>query len=305
MSDQDKSKGLVVVGTIGIDTVETPYGKAEEVMGGSGTFFAIAASLLAPVNLVSLVGTDFDRWQEFEKPGLDTEGVKVVDGLTFRWGGKYHDDINRRDTLFTELGVIADNKPEVPESYRGCQTICLANVDPPQQLQVLDNLDSPSLVVADTMNFWIDSDRENLMKVISRANVLILNDDEGRQLTGKLNVTEILADIQAMGPDNVVLKKGEHGALLALGDEYFAVPGFPLLRVVDPTGAGDTFAAGFTAWLHRTGDTSHESMKTAAVYGSALASFCCEDFSTRRLQEISLDELEERVDKFRKLVQFK
>ncbi len=300
----EKKDGIVAVGTVGIDTVETPYGKAKEVMGGSGTFFAIAASLLAPVNLVSLVGTDFDRWTEFDRPGLDTEGVKVVDGKTFRWGGKYQENINIRDTLFTELGVIADNRPDVPESYRGCRTLCLANVDPPQQLHVLDSLDAPELVVADTMNFWISSDLENLKKVILRADVLILNDDEGRQLTGKLNVTDILSDIQAMGPETVVLKKGEHGALLALGDEYFAVPGYPLQRVVDPTGAGDTFAAGFTAWLHRTGDKSAEAMKTAAVYGSALASFCCEDFSTRRLQEISLDEIETRVEGFRKLVHF-
>lgn len=300
----EKKDGIVAVGTVGIDTVETPYGKVNEVMGGSGTFFAIAASLLAPVNLVSLVGTDFDRWAEFDRPGLDTEGVRVVEGKTFRWGGKYHDNINIRDTLFTELGVIADHRPDVPESYRGCRTVCLANVDPPQQLHVLDGLDNPELVVADTMNFWISSDLDNLKKVIARADVLILNDDEGRQLTGKLNVTDILADIQAMGPENVVLKKGEHGALLALGEEYFAVPGFPLLRVVDPTGAGDTFAAGFTAWLHRTGDKSASAMKTASVYGSALASFCCEDFSTRRLQEISLDELEARVESFRKLVDF-
>ncbi|MBW7996981.1 MAG: sugar kinase [Candidatus Glassbacteria bacterium] len=299
-----KSDGIVAVGTIGIDTVETPYGKAEEAMGGSGTFFAIAGSLLAPVNLVSLVGTDFDRWAEFDRPGLDTEGVKVVEGDTFRWGGKYHDDINKRDTTFTDLGVIADNLPDVPESYRACRTVCLANVDPPQQLMVLDALDNPDLVVADTMNFWISSDRENLEKVIARSNVLILNDDEGRQLTGKLNVTDILLDIQRMGPEYVVLKKGEHGALLALGDEYFAVPGYPLLRVVDPTGAGDTFAAGFTAWLHRTGDKSAESMKTAAVYGSAMASFCCEDFSTRRLQEITIDDIENRVEKFRRLVRF-
>jgi sugar/nucleoside kinase (ribokinase family) len=300
----DKKDGIVAVGTVGIDTVESPYGKAEEVMGGSGTFFAIAASLLAPVNLVSLVGTDFDRWAEFDKPGLDTEGVNTVEGKTFRWGGKYHDDINKRDTLFTELGVIADHRPEVPESYRGCRTVCLANVDPPQQLQVLDAIEDPDLVVADTMNFWISSDLENLKKVIARADVLILNDDEGRQLTGKLNVTDILSNIQTMGPENVVLKKGEHGALLALGDEYFAVPGYPLQRIVDPTGAGDSFAAGFTAWLHRTGDKSAEAMKTAAVYGSAIASFCCEDFSTRRLQEISLDEIKNRVEVFRRMVQF-
>lgn len=301
---ESKKDGIVAVGTVGIDTVETPYGRAENVMGGSGTFFAIAASLLAPVNLVSLVGDDFDRWAEFDRPGLDTEGVKVVDGPTFRWGGKYHENINMRDTLYTELGVIADNRPDVPESYRGCRSVCLANVDPPQQLMVLDAIEKPGLVVADTMNFWISSDRENLLKVIARSDVLILNDDEGRQLTGKLNVTDILSDIQSMGPEFVVLKKGEHGALLALGDEYFAVPGYPLLRVVDPTGAGDTFAAGFTAWLHRNGDKSAEAMKTAAVYGSALASFCCEDFSTRRLQEITMDDLEERVERFRKLVQF-
>lgn len=301
---ESKKDGIVAVGTVGIDTVETPYGRAENVMGGSGTFFAIAASLLAPVNLVSLVGDDFDRWAEFDRPGLDTEGVKVVDGPTFRWGGKYHENINMRDTLYTELGVIADNRPDVPESYRGCRSVCLANVDPPQQLMVLDAIEKPGLVVADTMNFWISSDRENLLKVIARSDVLILNDDEGRQLTGKLNVTDILSDIQSMGPEFVVLKKGEHGALLALGEEYFAVPGYPLLRVVDPTGAGDTFAAGFTAWLHRNGDKSAEAMKTAAVYGSALASFCCEDFSTRRLQEITMDDLEERVERFRKLVQF-
>ena len=295
---------IVLVGTIGIDTVITPFGKAENVLGGSGTYFAVAASILAPVNFVSVVGEDFDQWPELERENIDLEGVARLKGKTFRWGGQYRENINLRDTLFTELGVNEKFAPVVPESYRGCRTVCLANVDPPAQLNVLDSMPNANFVVSDTMNFWIKQDPDTLQEVIRRSDVLILNDDEARQLTGKLNLLEALESVHRLGPSTVVLKKGEHGAILALGEDFFAIPGYPLRRVVDPTGAGDTFAAGFVGYLQRAGFRDPESMRSAAVYGSAMASFCCEDFSIRRIRTLTLRELEARVEEFRELVRF-
>jgi sugar/nucleoside kinase (ribokinase family) len=295
---------ILAVGTIGIDTVVTPFGRADEVLGGSGTFFAIAASILAPVNLVSVVGEDFNLWPELSRSNISLEGVAVLSGKTFRWGGSYREDINRRDTLFTELGVLEKFDPQLPLSWQSSRTVFLANVDPPTQLKILDSLAKPEFVVTDTMNFWIHSDLERLKKVIARSDVLILNDDEARELTGKLNVLSALDEILAMGPRIVVLKKGEHGALMTDGGEFFALPGYPLKKVVDPTGAGDTFAGGFVGYIQRSGSTSEEILRKAIVYGSALASFCCEDFSIRRLKKLSLEELESRVEEFRRLVQF-
>ena len=297
---------ILAVGTLAFDSVESPFGRRADVLGGSATFLGTSASYFESVALVAAVGEDFpqEHLDFFTSRGMDTRGIQRLAGKTFRWRGRYDYDLNVRHTLETCLNVLEGFQPTLPAGYEDRRFVLLGNLDPTVQIHVLDQVRAPEFVVADTMNFWISSDPDNLKKVIERTDVLILNDDEGRQLTGKLNVTDILSDIQAMGPETVVLKKGEHGALLALDEEYFAVPGYPLQRVVDPTGAGDTFAAGFAAWLHRTGDKSPEAMKTAAVYGSALASFCCEDFSTRRLQEISLDEIEERVESFRKLVHF-
>ncbi|HLA40523.1 MAG TPA: PfkB family carbohydrate kinase [Candidatus Glassbacteria bacterium] len=299
-----KPEPVVVVGTVALDTVETPYGKAQDVVGGSGAFFALGASLLAPVKLVSIVGQDFSHWEDFDRPDIDLEGVKRTDGKTFRWGGKYRENINLRDTLFTELGVIAGYVPELPESYRSCRTVCLANIDPPVQLRVLEGLERPEFVVADTMNYWIQTQREALAEVIRRSHVLILNDEEARQLTGRLNLFDAVEDIQQRGPAAVVVKKGEHGVVVAMDGEYFAAPAYPLRRVVDPTGAGDCFAAGFVGYLQRAGEHTPRAMRSAAAYGTALASFCCEDFSIWRIRKLTLAELEERVENFRRLVHF-
>lgn len=295
---------IVAVGTIALDTVITPWGKAEDVLGGSGLYFAVAASILAPVSLVGVVGEDFDRWDELDRPNLGLEGVTSLPGKTFRWGGKYRENVNLRDTLYTELGVTENYDLQVPESYLACGTVCLANIDPPTQLKLLDSMKNPKLVVADTMNLWIKTDRENLLEVIGRCDVLILNDEEARQLTGKLNLIEALEEIQGLGPRSVIVKKGDHGAIAALDGELFAIPAYPLKKVVDPTGAGDCFVGGFAGYIQRAGLRSHAAMRTAVVYGSAMASFCCEDFSIRRIKELSLAELEGRVEFFRKLVHF-
>ena len=298
---------IVAVGTIGIDTIETPTDRAEGVLGGSGTYFSLAASMFAPVSLVAVAGEDMsqDQWNQLRRPNVDLEGVEIVPGgKTFSWGGLYHKDVNRRDTLFTNLGVLERFNPVVPESRRACRTVFLANIDPGSQLKVLDQMPNVGFVVTDTMNFWISGDLERLKQVLRRTDCLILNDDEARQLTGCLNLTEALDSVQAMGPKMVVLKKGEHGAVLAVGRELFALPGYPLRSVLDPTGAGDTFAGGFVGYIQRRSDRSRETLRAAVVYGSAVASFCCEDFSVRRLARLNMDELEARVQEFRELVNF-
>ena len=295
---------IVAVGTIALDTVITPWGKAENVLGGSGTYFAVAASTLAPVSLVGVVGEDFDHWEELNRPDLDLKGVATLPGKTFRWGGRYKNNVNLRDTLYTELGVTENYELQVPESYLGCSTVCLANIDPPTQLKLLEKMKKPQFVVADTMNLWINTDRENLLEVISRSDVLILNDEEARQLTGKLNLIQALEEIQGLGPRNVIVKKGSHGAIAALGSELFAAPAYPLKKVVDPTGAGDCFVGGFAGYIQRAGLRSQAAMRSAVVYGSAMASFCCEDFSIRLLKKLSLEQLEARVEFFRELVHF-
>ena len=301
---ETRPKPVVAVGTIALDTVITPWGKAENALGGSGMYFALAASVLTPVNLVGVVGEDFDHWDELDRPNLDLEGVATLPGKTFRWGGMYRENVNLRDTLYTELGVTENYELQVPESYLDCGTVCLANIDPPTQLKLLESMRKPEFVIADTMNLWINTDKENLLKVIGRSDVLILNDEEARQLTGKLNLIHALEQIQGLGPRNVIVKKGDHGAIAALGGEIFAIPAYPLKEVVDPTGAGDCFVGGFAGFIQRAGSRSPAVMRTAVAYGSATASFCCEDFSIMRIKGLSLAELEQRVEFFRELVHF-
>lgn len=309
----NKIPPIVAVGTVAYDTVESPFGKAEHVLGGSGMYFAAAASILSPVNLVAVVGEDFSQESrdEMKNPNLDLGGMATHPGKTFSWGGTYRNDINIRDTDFTELGVIENWVPEVPEAYRACKTVCLANIDPPAQLEVLKAIEDPGLVVLDTMNLWIDVARDSLLEVIGLTDVLILNDEEARQLTGELNLPTAIEKIQDLGPSIVVVKKGEHGAMLAQqgedGNEIFSLPGLPLKTVCDPTGAGDCFAGGFVGYIQRSGISncrSNDTLRTAVAYGSAAASFCCEDFSARRLRGLTIDDLEQRVDSFRRLVDF-
>ena len=297
---------IVVAGTIAIDTVSSPFGKAERVLGGSAMYFAAAASLFTPVNVVSVVGEDFgpEHWKEMTHPEVDLSGVETLPGKTFSWGGIYRKDINRRDTLFTELGVLERFNPVLPESYRSCQTVFLANVDPVVQLKVLDSLEKPEFVVLDTMNYWINNNRSRLEEVIARSDVIIINDDEARELTGELNLPGAMEEIQQLGPPVVVVKKGEHGALLADSGDLFALPGLPLKTVCDPTGAGDSFAGGFVGYIQRSGSHANQVLRTAVAYGSAVASFCCEDFSANRLRILEVEELDRRVDQFRRLVEF-
>ena len=297
---------IVVVGTIAIDSVSSPFGKAERVLGGSAMYFAASASLFTPVNVVSVVGEDFgpERWKEMTHPEVDLSGVETLPDKTFCWGGIYRKDINRRDTLFTELGVLERFNPVVPESYRNCQTVFLANVDPVVQLKVLDSLEKPEFVVLDTMNYWINNERPRLEEVIARSDVIIINDDEAREITGELNLPSAMEEIQRLGPPVVVVKKGEHGALLSDGGDLFALPGLPLKTVCDPTGAGDCFAGGFVGYIQRSGSRTNKVLRTAVAYGSAVASFCCEDFSADRLRILEAEELDRRVDQFRRLVEF-
>ena len=310
MTERSSDK-IVIVGTIGIDDIDGPYGKAERVLGGSAFFATTAAAKLAPASLIAVVGGDLteEQWNNLsanKDENIDLSGVQVVkDGSTFRWGCIYRDDINRRDTTFTELGVLEAFDPVVPENLKGASSVLLANVVPAVQLRLLDQLTAPKFVVLDTMNFWISGMRDELEKVIARSNAMILNDDEARQLTGKLNLVTALKDIRAMGPDVVIIKKGEHGAMMSAYDDIFSIPGLPIEQVKDPTGAGDCFAGGFVGYLQRAGSYDIPALRSAVAYGSALASFCCEDFSAQRLWKADKAELESRVDQFRKLVEFK
>ena len=273
--------GLLVVGSLALDTVATPFDKVEEALGGSATYISLAASYFAgPVYLVGIVGEDFPKKyvELLEAHDVDLEGLDIVPGKTFRWSGKYHYDLNVRDTLLTELNVFEKFDPVIPEKFRKAQFICLGNIDPVLQIKVLDQMENPQFVVCDTMNYWIEGRREELLKLLKRVNVLIINDSEARLLADEPNLIKAAKMIRDMGPDILIVKKGEHGALLFTDGTIFSAPAYPMESIFDPTGAGDTFAGGFIGYLHRTGDLSAENMKCAVVYGSAMASFCVEKF---------------------------
>jgi sugar/nucleoside kinase (ribokinase family) len=296
---------LLVVGTVATDDIETPYGKETDVLGGSATYFAAGASLFTGVRVVGVVGQDFrmERLDFLRKRGVDLAGVEVVPGgKTFRWSGRYHHDLNHRDTLGTWLNVLETFQPNLPATWRDTPYVFLANIDPVLQRQVLDQMTRPKLVVMDTMNFWIDSVRAELAKTIAQVDGLIVNDEEARQLAGVPNVVKAAGAIRAMGPKTLIVKKGEHGALLFNDGETFFVPGYPLEDVRDPTGAGDTFAGGFYGYLAKTGKLDGPTMRKAVLYGSALASFCVERFGPARLETITMREVEERVKAFQDLV---
>ena len=300
---------LVIVGTVAFDAIQTPFGKTDKILGGAATFIGLAASQFdIDGAIVSVVGGDFPKEyiDMLEDKGLDISSLEVVEnGKTFFWSGKYHNDMNTRDTLATELNVLADFKPVVPESYKDAKVVMLGNLHPLVQLGVIEQMNAkPDLVILDTMNFWMDSALDDLMKVISKVDVITINDEEARQLTGEYSLVVAAKKIMTMGPEFVVIKKGEHGALLFFEDEMFYAPALPLKEVFDPTGAGDTFAGGFAGYLTKTGDYSFENLKKAVIYGSALASFSVEKFGTERMTNLKKEELYERIVQFKNLTQF-
>jgi len=299
---------IVIVGTVAFDAIETPFGKTDKILGGAATYIGLsAAQYKADGALVSVVGGDFpaEYLELLESRGMDTSGIEVVqEGKTFFWAGKYDNDMNTRDTLATELNVLADFNPVVPENYRNSEVVLLGNLHPLVQYSVLDQMNDPKLVILDTMNFWMEHTWDDLVKVVKRIDVISINDEEARQLTGEYSLVRAAKKIYDMGPDYVIIKKGEHGALLFHKDEVFFAPALPLETVFDPTGAGDTFAGGFAGFLAQTEDYSFDNMKKAIIHGSALASFCVEKFGTERLQNLTREELYNRLQQFKQLTQF-
>jgi len=297
---------VLVVGSVALDTIETPFGKAEDALGGSATFFSAAASFFSPISLVGVVGEDYPRdgLRFLEQRGVDLAGLETRAGESFRWSGVYDFDLNSRETRETRLGVFAEFKPRIPEVFRDAEWIFLGNIDPVLQLDVLDQVQSPKLVACDTMNYWIEGKRRDLLRLLERVNVIMVNDSEARELSGEYNLLRAARWIQKRGPSMVVVKKGEHGAILFTPDVVFFAPGFPLEDVFDPTGAGDAFAGGFMGYLARAGSTSSDELRRAMIYGSTLGSFAVERMGVNRLIDLEMDEIEERVARFRELTAF-
>ncbi|MBT0607049.1 PfkB family carbohydrate kinase [Aequorivita echinoideorum] len=299
---------LVIVGTVAFDAIETPFGKTDKILGGAATYIGLAASQFnVDGAIVSVVGGDFPKEdiKMLQEKGMDVSGLEIVEnGKTFFWSGKYRNDMNTRDTLITDLNVLAEFTPKVPSAYKNSKVVMLGNLHPLVQMSVIEQMDSPELIVLDTMNFWMDSALEDLNKVIAKVDVITINDEEARQLSGEYSLVKAAQKIMEMGPKYVVIKKGEHGALLFGEDEVFFAPALPLEEVFDPTGAGDTFAGGFTGYLAKTEDYSFENMKRAIIHGSALASFCVEKFGPERLLKLSKKEVHQRLQQFKSLTQF-
>lgn len=299
---------ILTVGTMAFDDIETPYGKVEKVIGGACTYISWAASYFTnDIRLTSIVGNDFpeNEVKELEARGVNMEGLKIVpDGKTFFWAGKYHADMNQRDTLTTDLNVLDDFDPTLPPSYYDSKYIMLGNLTPEIQNKVMDQLTEPKLIVLDTMNFWMDIALDNLKKAISRVDILTINDEEARQLSGEYSLVSAAAKIFEMGPKYLVIKKGEHGALLMAPDKMFFAPALPLAIVKDPTGAGDTFAGGFIGYLAKTDKVDFENLKRAVIHGSAMASFCVEEFSLTRMKTLTQDEIRNRVQAFVDITRF-
>lgn len=300
---------LITLGTMAFDAIETPFGKTDRVIGGSATYVAWAASnFYSPIKQVSIIGGDFpqEELDELKKRKVFFEGVEVVkEGKSFFWSGKYHLDMNTRDTLITDLNVLENYQPVIPESYQDCEYLMLGNLVPSSQKSVIQQLrNRPKLIVLDTMNFWMDIMMEELKETLLLVDVLVINDSEARQLSNEYSLVKAAKKILGMGPKYLVVKKGEHGALLFHENEIFSAPALPLDEVFDPTGAGDSFAGGFIGYLANTGDISFENMKSAIIVGSALASFCVEKFGPQRLKEINNEDIKSRITQFRELANF-
>lgn len=300
---------LLTVGTVAFDAIETPFGKTDKILGGAATYIGLAASKLgAQVNIVSVIGGDFPQEyiEVFQKNKIGIEGIKEIkEGKTFFWSGKYHIDMNNRDSLATELNVLENFDPVIPESQKDSEILMLGNLHPAVQLSVLNQMKKkPELTILDTMDFWMNSTWDLLMQVISKVDVITINDAEARQLSGEFSLVKAAQKIQEMGPEVVVIKKGEHGALLFNKKQVFFAPALPLEDVFDPTGAGDTFAGGFAGYLTQTGDLSFEGLKKAIIVGSALASFTVEKFGTEKLQELTSQEYKSRLEEFKNLTEY-
>ncbi|MEZ4948148.1 MAG: PfkB family carbohydrate kinase [Saprospiraceae bacterium] len=300
---------LLTVGTVAFDAIETPFGKADKIVGGAATYISLAASYFKnDVKLVSVIGDDFPEatLNDLRKRNIDLSGLQVKEGeKSFFWSGKYHYNMNDRDTLDTQLNVLADFDPVLPDDYKDAEFVMLGNLTPAVQMRVLEQMNNkPKAVAMDTMNFWMDVALDSLKEVIGKVDILTINDEEAKQLSGEYSLVRAAHKIFEMGPKYLVIKKGEHGALLFHEDEVFFAPALPLQDVFDPTGAGDTFAGGFMGWLARSGDLSFENMKRAVIYGSVLASFCVEKFGIERLKELTLDEITQRLDRFVRLTHF-
>ena len=300
---------LLVVGTVAFDAIETPFGKRDKIIGGSATYIGLSASYFyKKIKLVSVVGSDFPKATiaQFNKKGINTDGIEVIKGKkSFFWSGRYHMDMNTRDTLVTDLNVLADFNPVLPAASRKPDFLMLGNIEPSLQIKVIEQLKTrPQLIAMDTMNFWMDIARPNLDKVLTMVDLLIINDEEARQLTGEYSLVKAAKKIMKTGPKTLVVKKGEHGALLFQGDQVFFAPALPLEEVFDPTGAGDTFAGGFMGYLAKTKNISFTNMKRAIIYGSAMASFCVEKFGPERLLDLKPSQVAERVKTFVKLTKF-
>jgi sugar/nucleoside kinase (ribokinase family) len=300
---------LVVIGTVAFDAIETPFGKTDKIVGGAATYASLAASYFyKKTKIVAVVGEDFheEDINSIKEHGIDVEGLQIKKGeKSFFWAGKYHNDMNSRDTLATELNVLADFDPIIPESYQDCEFLMLGNLTPQIQQTVIKRLkNKPKLIVMDTMNFWMDIAMDDLLETIKMVDVLTINDAEARQLSGEYSLVKAANKILTMGPKYLIIKKGEHGALLFHGDQIFSAPALPLAEVFDPTGAGDTFAGGFIGFLAQVGTVNFNNMKNAIIYGSALASFCVEKFGTERIKNLTQEEIAARVQEFVKLSSF-
>ncbi|MFD1257393.1 PfkB family carbohydrate kinase [Mucilaginibacter terrae] len=300
---------LLVIGTVAFDAIETPFGKTDKIVGGAATYASLAASYFYNnVKIVAVVGDDFPQSEiaDFNQHHINTEGLQIKQGeKSFFWSGRYHNDMNSRDTLATELNVLANFDPIIPESYQDCEYLMLGNLTPQVQQTVIERLKNrPKLIVMDTMNFWMDIAMNDLLETIKLVDVVTINDEEARQLSGEYSLVKAARKILGMGPKYLIIKKGEHGALLFHEDKVFSAPALPLAEVFDPTGAGDTFAGGFIGYLAKVGTVNFNNMKNAIIFGSALASFCVERFGTEKIRNLSQDEVSERVQQFISLAQF-
>jgi sugar/nucleoside kinase (ribokinase family) len=299
---------VLVVGSLAIDSIETPFGSAPKALGGSAMYISCAASYFTnPIRLVGVVGGDFpkDGIAMLEERNVDLEGLEIVkEGKTFHWAGRYHYDLNVRDTLTTQLNVFEKFDPKIPPKYKNSTYVCLGNIDPVLQLRVLDQIERPRMVICDTMNYWIEGKNRELLETLKRIDILILNESEARLLSKEPNLIKAARVIRGMGPKIVIVKKGEHGALLITETTVFSAPAYPMENIFDPTGAGDAFAGGFVGWLGRTDDLSEENLKRAVIYGSALASFCVEKFGVDGLKDLTYLRIKDRFRAFRELSRF-
>ncbi len=297
---------ILVVGSVAFDSVETPFGKADDVIGGSATYFSTSASYFSGVKLVAVVGDDFpeEHIRDLEKKGVDTGGLKRVPGRTFRWKGRYDFDLNQAHTLDTQLNVFSTFDPEIPESYKESPFVFLANIDPELQLKVLGQVRNPKFIACDTMNFWIDGKQGALRRLLKKVDLFVINEGEARQLAGEASLVKAARSILKEGPRTLIIKRGEYGALMFNGGSIFAAPAYPLEDIFDPTGAGDSFAGGLMGYLANTGDTSEANIRKAIIFGSVMASFNVEAFSLERLSSLTLEQIRARYAEFKRLTHF-